>query len=200
MPVVNPFSASTGFANWRVPLPSTASVLKFVDLVDLVGAAVENPHRQVVEARQHHEAVRLRRLGETALCERDVDAGIRVQQQRHVLACAARHALLDLDAGAGEDLDVALRVAMIETVLEAAREHQAARWSWLREPGGCPHDGHYQRQDQRGEPEAGAAREQHEVFEHHPRGRLSGSGNLSERARATDVPVAARRHRQCRVE
>ena len=52
-----------------------------VDLRLGVGAAIEHPHRLVVESRQHDEIVRRRKRRHAPLHERDVDAGIGIQQQ-----------------------------------------------------------------------------------------------------------------------
>jgi hypothetical protein len=55
-------------------------VAQFVDLVENVRAAVENPHRHVVEARKHYYVIGFRKSCDTALRESDVNTRLWILQ------------------------------------------------------------------------------------------------------------------------
>ena len=110
-------------------------VAELVQLRQRCRIAVEDPERLVVERHEHDQVAALRRADDAAVHEGDVDAGLRIVQQALVLVCAAGQALFDGHAVAGEDFLVALRVLVVEPVLESGGEHDVARDRALQEPG-----------------------------------------------------------------
>src|SRR5947207_3433382 len=136
------FAISSGTTNARVPLPGVptrnALPAELVDLQQRVGAAVKNPERLVVEAREHHDAVRRRRRRDAAKQERDVDPRLRVTQKVKVLRSARGRPFLDLHSGAFENFDVATRITVIHAGLDARRQDDSPRWSGTDELGKRP--------------------------------------------------------------
>ena len=78
-----------------------------------------------------------------AVHEGHVDPGLRIVQELLVLLRAAGHALFDGHAFTGEDLLVALRVLVVQPVIEAGGEHDVARDRALQEPGARQGHGQY---------------------------------------------------------
>ncbi len=76
---------------------------------------------------------------DTTLRERDVDSGIRIQQQPQVVPCTVRHPLFDRHSRSRQDFDVTLRIAMRQAVFQPRCQDDATRWSRFQVVHGRPH-------------------------------------------------------------
>ena len=86
------------------------AIAQLVNLAERVRAAVENPHRHVVEARKHHDVIGRGKFCDAALGETDVNAGTWILQQPQVIPWAIGHSFFDRNPGSSQDFDIALRV------------------------------------------------------------------------------------------
>jgi hypothetical protein len=68
-------------------------------MVERVSVAIENPHRQVIEARKHDNVIGFGKFRNTALCEADVNARMRILQKPQIVPGARGHSLLYRNPG-----------------------------------------------------------------------------------------------------
>ena len=110
-------------------------VAELVELRQRPGIAVEDPQRFVVEGHQHDQVAALLRADNPTVHEGDIHAGFRIVQKLLVFVCATGQPLFDGHPVARQDLLVALRVLVVEPVLESGGEHDVPRNRALQEPG-----------------------------------------------------------------
>ena len=106
-------SAATANAN------SNWMVTQLVDMIQRDAAAVENPHRHVVEARNHSNVIGLGKFCDAALCETDVNTEIRILQQPQIVPRAVGNSFFDRDPGSSQDFDITPCVLVEQAIFQS---------------------------------------------------------------------------------